>query len=146
MIGESTTHTPDTNAEAPARRARGVALPGQRRPWNHWLIGFCAAALLLNALIGQDGYFETRRLARQVREEQETLDRQRARNRALQALGQSLASDPAAIEDAARRQLGLVKEGEVLFIITDTPAAKPLQPAPGTPTPPPPAAPPARPR
>ena len=116
-------------------RAAGTVLPGSRLPWGNWLICFCAAALLLNGLIGQNGYVETRRLERQYLDELAKLHKLRAENQWLKAYGQALKSDPAAIEDAARRHLGLMKAGEVLFIVTDTPAAQAQVP----PTAPPPA-------
>ena len=125
MISEPTPQSPGAAPEPPARRGRGVAVPGQKRPWSNWLIGFCAAALLLNGLIGQNGYFETRRHEQQLAGEVAKLQEMRAENRRLQARAQALKSDPATIEDAARRQLGLIKEGEVLFIITDTPSTPP---------------------
>jgi cell division protein FtsB len=36
-----------------------------------------------------------------------------------------LKEDPAAIEEVARRELGLIKPGERLFILKDVPPAKP---------------------
>ena len=49
----------------------------------------------------------------------------RAENQQLGDLGKRLKDDPAALEDAARRELGLVREGETLVIVRDgKPASK----------------------
>lgn len=139
MIGDAVPHTHEATDEFPARRARGVALPGQRRPWKIWAIGFLGAALFLNALIGQNGYFETRRLEAQVAAEHDRLRAIRLENARLQAYAHAVKSDPAAIEDLARRNLGLIKPGEILFIITDqpnqgpAPAARQSAPTPARP-------------
>jgi cell division protein FtsB len=132
MIGDPTQHTNETTDELRARRGRGVALPGQRRPWANWVIGFCGAALFLNALIGQSGYFETRRLTQQFNVEQAKLRAMRAENQRLKAYASALKSDPAAIEDLARRTLGLMRPGEIVFIVSDAPPDR-RAPAPGQP-------------
>ena len=135
MIGEPTTPASDAAAELRARRARGVAVPGRRLPWGTWAVGFCAAALLLNALIGQNGYFETQRLEQQYAMELAKLHALRLENQRLKAYGRALRSDPATIEDAARRRLGMIKPGEILFIVSDTPSAAPRTPtAPASPS------------
>ena len=48
-----------------------------------------------------------------------------AENARLRAQVARLKSDPAAIEDLARRNLGLIKPGEKVFIIRDARPAKP---------------------
>ena len=39
--------------------------------------------------------------------------------RSLRDMARRLREDPAAIEEQARRELGLIKPGEVLFIVKD---------------------------
>jgi cell division protein FtsB len=46
----------------------------------------------------------------------------RIENVALQRENRRLREDPAAIEELARRELGLIKPGEIVFTIRDTPA------------------------
>ncbi|MGH9219038.1 MAG: FtsB family cell division protein, partial [Vicinamibacterales bacterium] len=48
-----------------------------------------------------------------------SLERARAENAQLREAARRLREDPAAIEEAARRELGLIKPGEVLFIVKD---------------------------
>ena len=54
-----------------------------------------------------------------------TIARQRADNARLREEARRLREDPSAIEEIARRELGLIKPGEKLFIIKDLPPAKP---------------------
>ena len=52
--------------------------------------------------------------------------RQRAENARLREEARRLREDPRAIEEIARRELGLIKPGEKVFIIKDVPAAATL--------------------
>ena len=55
-----------------------------------------------------------------------TIARQRAENARLREEVRRLTEDPAAIEEIARRELGLIRPGERVFIIKDvSPATKP---------------------
>lgn len=51
--------------------------------------------------------------------------RQRAENARLRDVVRRLREDPTAIEEIARRELGLIKPGERVFIVKDVPPAKP---------------------
>ena len=48
-----------------------------------------------------------------------SLERARAENADLRDLARRLREDPSAIEEQARRELGLIKPGEILFIVKD---------------------------
>ena len=52
-----------------------------------------------------------------------TIARQRAENARLREEARRLNEDPAAIEEIARRELGLIRPGERVFIIKDVPPA-----------------------
>lgn len=54
-----------------------------------------------------------------------TIARQRSENARLREEARRLKDDPSAIEEVARRELGLIKPGERVFIIKDIPPAKP---------------------
>ena len=58
---------------------------------------------------------EDARLAREVEQLQSD-------NRRMRSLARSLREDPAAIEALARRELGLIRRGEILFLLADGPA------------------------
>ena len=47
------------------------------------------------------------------------LDRLRAENAALRSQAKRLKEDPSAIEEAARRELGMIKDGELVVIVKD---------------------------
>ena len=53
-----------------------------------------------------------------------TLARERAENARLADQARRLREDPTAVEEVARRELGLIKPGEKVFIIKDVPAPK----------------------
>jgi cell division protein FtsB len=62
---------------------------------------------------GKGGWLRVQELQRKVASQQETNDALLARNNALQAEVQDLKSGKAAIEERARAELGMVKQGEV---------------------------------
>lgn len=81
---------------------------------------FVTLVLLLNALVGERGFMETLRARRQHQELVQTIERLRAEKARLQEEARRLLSDPATIEALARQELGLIRPGEMLFIIRDT--------------------------
>jgi cell division protein FtsB len=85
------------------------------------LVLFFAAATVVDALVGEQGLFAMLRARRQAGELAATIARQRAENTRLRDEVQRLQNDPAAIEEVARRELGLIRPGEKLFIIKDLP-------------------------
>ena len=53
------------------------------------------------------------------------LAHQRTENARMREEARRLKEDPTAIEEIARRELGLIKPGEKVFIVRDIPPAKP---------------------
>jgi cell division protein FtsB len=106
---------------APLRR-RPVAPPPvsvfRRKPFQ-LLLAFVTAVLLMDALIGDRGLMERLRAGRQYREAETALERLRLENARLREEARRLKEDPGAIESLARKDLGLLRPGEVLFIIRD---------------------------
>jgi cell division protein FtsB len=94
---------------------------------------FRAGLVLLAAMLVAESLFGSRGLSAmlQARKDYGTaaadLDRLRAENARLHAEATRLREDPAAIEEAARRDLGYIAPGEKLFILHDA------RPAPTTP-------------
>ena len=97
-----------------------------RRAWNRRLfhIGLLlvAGVVILDALAGDRGLLAMIRVRGQYSTLAATLARERAENARLAEQARRLREDPAAIEEVARRELGLIKPGEKVFIIKDTPA------------------------
>lgn len=91
------------------------------------LFSLLTAILIANALIGDRGLPATLRIQREHRDLVATIAELRATNRRLQREAERLRNDPAAIEHLARRDLGLVRPGERLFIVTDRRSAVDLE-------------------
>jgi cell division protein FtsB len=117
---------------ARGRRRRTAQHTRQRRRRAlTWGLSLLLCVLLVDALVGDNGYLSTLRTAKEQNALMAELARIRLENQALQGESQRLINDPAAIEEAARRQLGFVRPGETLVIVHDTPrAAAPAPPAP----------------
>lgn len=78
-----------------------------------------AALLLVESFFGERGFTAMIEARRQQQSLQSSLDRLRAENVRLRDEARRLREDPDAIEEAARRDLGLIRPGEKVFIITD---------------------------
>ncbi len=110
----------------PLRRHRPALQPGWaggRRLLQAALI-FITIVLLVDALIGEKGFMETLRARRQSRDVAAALESVRRENARLREDVRRLSEDPGAIESVAREDLGLIRPGEVLFIIKDAKPSK----------------------
>ena len=112
---------------------RGGERPWQRRHLVRLAFSLATAILIANALIGDRGLPAHLRMQREHRELSETVTTLKTANRRLRREADRLRHDPAAIEEVARRDLGLVRPGERLFIVADhrAPAALERGPADG---------------
>jgi cell division protein FtsB len=111
----------------PSRRLRNPPAPQtlpRRRKTIHLLLIFITLVLVLDALVGEKGLLETMRARRQHRELTASIERLRAENAQLREDARRLLEDPTAIESLAREELGLIRPGEMLFIVKD---AKPTR-------------------
>ena len=77
--------------------------------------------LVANALIGESGLLATRMASRQQFRLAERITTLKAENDALREQARRLREDPAFIEEVARRELGLIRPGERVFIIRPVP-------------------------
>ena len=84
-----------------------------------YVLVFVGCLLVVNAFVGDKGLVAMLRARRDFRALEITLSRARAENARLREEARRLREDPAAIEDLARRELGLMKRGEKLFIVKD---------------------------
>jgi cell division protein FtsB len=84
---------------------------------------FATVVLVADAIFGQKGVLERMRVRRQYEELRLSVDALKQQNRLLREEARRLREDPTAIEAIARRELGLVKPGELLFIVKDVPAS-----------------------
>ena len=114
---------PDVVASPRTRRAaRNVTSsvsPAARRRTFQLLLVFVTLVLVINALVGERGLMETIQARRQHQDLVLSIERLRAENARLRDDVRRLLSDPGTIEALARQELGLIKPGELLFIIKD---------------------------
>ena len=89
------------------------------------LLLFVAAVVIVDALVGDRGLLAMLRARHQYDQLAGTIARQRAENARLREEVRRLREDPGAIEEIARRDLGLIRPGEKVFIVKDLPAPKP---------------------
>ena len=93
--------------------------PARRRRTLQMLLVFVTVVLVINALVGERGLTETLRARKQHEELVTGIDRLKADNTRLRDEARRLRSDPSTIEALARQELGLIKPGEMLFIVKD---------------------------
>jgi cell division protein FtsB len=85
----------------------------------HYLLIFVAAVLVIDALVGERGLLAMLETRRQYNQLSADLTKARLENARLREEARRLREEPEAIEEIARRELGLIKPGETLFIIKD---------------------------
>lgn len=89
------------------------------------LLLLVVGVIVLDALVGDRGLLATLRARREYHELVATIARERADNARLADQAQRLRDDPRTIEEVARRELGLIKPGEKVFIVKDVGPSKP---------------------
>jgi cell division protein FtsB len=111
-------------ATARARRRLRTAEETRERRRRHVTIGLSLAlsALLVNSIVGENGYLATVRYRAEEAELASAVARLRRQNQALQEERRRLVEDPAALEEVARRSLGFIRPGETLLIVRPLPS------------------------
>lgn len=74
---------------------------------------------MIDALVGDKGLLAMMQAREQYRGLEVSLSDARSENVRLREEARRLREDPTAVEEIARRELGLIKPGERLFIIKD---------------------------
>jgi len=107
---------------APLRRRKPpeVAASPLRTRLLNYVLAFVTVVLVVDALVGEKGLIDSLRARRQHDAVAAALAQKRKENARLRDDIRRLKEDPGAIESLARDQLGLMREGEVLFIVRDT--------------------------
>jgi cell division protein FtsB len=90
----------------------------------HLLLLVFAAIVVIDALVGDGGLLAMMRAQKRYGELAAGLDRLKGENHQLRDENRRLRDDPAALEEAARRDLGLMKPGETVFIIKAPPSPR----------------------
>jgi cell division protein FtsB len=103
----------------PAATAPKATLASRgRRLLRHALL-FITLVIVVDAIAGEKGLLALLEARRDYAALERSLERARVENAELREMARRLREDPGAIEEQARRDLGLIKPGEVLFIIKD---------------------------
>jgi len=105
----------------PMRRNRAIpAAPSLiRKRGLHVLLIFITVVLIVDALVGEKGLMQSMNARRQYEQLEASLEELRRENAALREEMRRLSEDPATIESLARQDLGLIRPGEVVFILKD---------------------------
>ncbi len=81
------------------------------------LLIFVAVVIVADGIVGERGLLARMRARKEYDALAAALAHQRAENARLREDARRLREDPAAIEEIARRELGLIKPGEKVFIV-----------------------------
>jgi cell division protein FtsB len=87
-----------------------------------YLLVIVGCILLVDALVGDKGLLAMRQARVDYRGLELSIAAARAENASLREQARRLREDPAAIEEIARAELGLIRPGEKVFILKDVPA------------------------
>jgi cell division protein FtsB len=118
-------HTRFTGPRPASRRTR-TGNPARTRRIINLILLLVAAVIVTDALVGDQGLVAMLRARRQYDQLAADIARTRAENARLRDEARRLRDDPRAIEEVARRDLGLMRPGEKVFIVKDLPSpAKP---------------------
>ena len=113
----------DTPPPLRRRKAPEAAPSPLRTRLLNYVLGFVTVVLIVDALIGDKGLIDTLRARRQHQALAAELAHKRHENARLRDDIRRLKEDPGAIEALARQDLGLMRDGEVLFIVRDVTSA-----------------------
>jgi cell division protein FtsB len=105
-----------SESKPPAARGRRIV---------HWLLLFVACVIITDSLVGDRGLLAMLQARHEYDALAATIAHERAENARLRDEARRLREDPATIEEIARRELGLIRPGEKVFIVKDVPPAKP---------------------
>ncbi|HXG55993.1 MAG TPA: septum formation initiator family protein [Vicinamibacterales bacterium] len=102
---------------APDAPVAPLAPRHRENPWLRRALLFVTCVVLADALVGDRGLGETIRARREYRLSAAAVTALRDDNAALREQVRDLQGDPDAIEAIARKELGLIRPGEVLFLL-----------------------------
>lgn len=90
------------------------------RPWLACGLAIFTTVVLVDAVFGEAGYFARMRARAEYERHVARLTAIHQDNAALRQRSWRLGHDPAAIEETAREELGMLRRGEILFQIKDS--------------------------
>jgi len=103
--------------------SKGTAQPRARLPRRHrglYILGVLIVCVLAaNAVIGERGLLESRRAERRHDKLLDSIKSLHRENQSLKNRAKRIQKDSTTIESIARRELGLIRPGEIVFIVKD---------------------------
>jgi len=99
--------------------ASRAKLATQGRRFLGYAIIFVTLALVVDVIAGEKGWLALLKARREYAALEQSLESTRTENADLREKARRLDEDPNAVEEQARRELGYIKPGELLFIIKD---------------------------
>jgi cell division protein FtsB len=109
----------DAPAQKPISSAPKNSMGSRGRRVARYVLAFVTAILVIDAIFGEKGLVALLKARREFDAVEASLAHARAENARLREHARRLREDPSAIEEIARRELGLIKPGEKLFIIRE---------------------------
>jgi cell division protein FtsB len=92
-----------------------------RRRAVRTVLGLVLVLAVVDGVFGERGVLSNMQLRQRNARQQASIDELTAHNEALTDDIRRLREDPSAVEELAREELGLIKDGELLIILRDTP-------------------------
>lgn len=127
MLPEQDQATGAATDRRPRVRHR-LRTPQEARAWRRRITGYAlfaaAFVLMVNALVGENGYLATLQARGQHARLADAVARMRIKNQQMREDIHQLRTNPKALEEAARRELNMMKPGETVVILKDAPPAK----------------------
>ena len=100
-----------------------VVSPRGRRILNV-LLGFATVVMMVDALVGEKGLVARMRAREEYQRQVASVEKLKLENAKLRETATRLRDDPSAVEAIAREELGLIRDGELLFIVRDVKPAR----------------------
>jgi cell division protein FtsB len=92
-----------------------------RRRALRTMLGLVLVLAIVDGVFGERGVLANMHLRQRNARQQASIDELTAHNASLTDDIRRLREDPSAVEELAREELGLIKDGELLIILRDTP-------------------------
>ncbi|MGE0040471.1 MAG: septum formation initiator family protein [Vicinamibacterales bacterium] len=109
----------DTDHQSPTPTPFKASAGRRGRRVVRYVLAFVTTVLVIDAVVGDNGLLALLQARRDYQALEMALGHARAENASLREEARRLREDPSAIEDLARKDLGLIRPGEKLFIIRD---------------------------
>jgi cell division protein FtsB len=109
----------EPSAPPPPGPSPKPTVPLRRGRFTRYLLGFIAVILLADAIVGEKGLLSLIKARRDFQLVEQALQQSRLHNAELREQARRLREDSRAVEEVARRELGLIKPGEKLFIVRE---------------------------